>query len=276
MNQLECDVIRDLLPSYVDEICSEATKQCVEGHLRDCPKCDRLARQLRDTDFSTHKLEQREFDGYKKAKRQMGQQGISSALLAVSLVFSAIAGSWLLVHGGGVRSVPTYYALLSICIVCTIYFAYVHRPSEPIQKADRSMARLSVLGTLYLTWFIVYSLEEFETGRIPFGVAIGRYGVFARYQLNAVAVIQMVMYVFLLRRLVKKKINTGWILCLCMTGACVSHLYETFLGSMDLSFEGLKDESLYVMSIIAVALGIGFIGMVISLFLSRVQKRKAF
>ena len=29
----DCDVIYDLLPSYIDGICTEATRRCVEDHL---------------------------------------------------------------------------------------------------------------------------------------------------------------------------------------------------------------------------------------------------
>ena len=112
MRKLECEVIRDLIPSYVDELCSETSRRYVDEHLRDCPQCDRLMRQLRDTDFSTNKLEQREFDGYKKIKRQISRQVISTVLLGVTLGFSSIAGAWLNVHGSGMRNVPIYYTLL--------------------------------------------------------------------------------------------------------------------------------------------------------------------
>jgi len=38
-NKISCDVIMDLLPSYVDEICSDETRKIVEEHLKDCKSC---------------------------------------------------------------------------------------------------------------------------------------------------------------------------------------------------------------------------------------------
>ena len=36
-----CSVIRDLLPLYMDECCSEDSRQAVEKHLEECPECKR-------------------------------------------------------------------------------------------------------------------------------------------------------------------------------------------------------------------------------------------
>ena len=36
---INCNIIKDLLPSYIDNICSEETKQLVEEHLKECEKC---------------------------------------------------------------------------------------------------------------------------------------------------------------------------------------------------------------------------------------------
>lgn len=270
MKKLECDVIRDLIPSYVEEICSETSKQYVDEHLQDCPDCDRLMRQLRDTDFSTTKLEQRQFDGYKKAKRQISQQSISGVLLAVSLVFSAIAASWLLVYGGGARSDKVYYMLLGISVACTIYYMTVRKPTTPMQKTDWSMTILSVLATGYLTWLVHYSLTEFMVYRIPFGIQAGQFGSFVRYQFNAAAILQLVMYLLLLWRLVKKQINNGGTLCLCLTGICLTYLYNNYFGSMDLSSGFSENTILEWWAMIGIALGIGLLGIILLWILSKV------
>lgn len=46
MNQ-HCEVIRDLMPLYVDQICSEDTCILIENHLRECPQCRQALEQLR-------------------------------------------------------------------------------------------------------------------------------------------------------------------------------------------------------------------------------------
>ena len=40
MNKLSCGIIKDLLPLYVDNVCSEESKTIIEEHIADCPKCE--------------------------------------------------------------------------------------------------------------------------------------------------------------------------------------------------------------------------------------------
>lgn len=40
---MQCEVIRDLLPLYVDEVCSRQTVELVREHLKTCPDCARFA-----------------------------------------------------------------------------------------------------------------------------------------------------------------------------------------------------------------------------------------
>ena len=41
--ELECCVVRDLLPSYVEGLTSEETNAAVEAHLASCPACAKRA-----------------------------------------------------------------------------------------------------------------------------------------------------------------------------------------------------------------------------------------
>ena len=39
MNKINCNVIKDILPLYVDDLVSEDTKALVESHLKKCDSC---------------------------------------------------------------------------------------------------------------------------------------------------------------------------------------------------------------------------------------------
>lgn len=41
---MNCNLIKDLLPSYLDDICTRDTKAAVNQHLADCPQCRDLAK----------------------------------------------------------------------------------------------------------------------------------------------------------------------------------------------------------------------------------------
>ena len=37
--KIPCDIILDLLPLYVDDVCSEVSREEMERHLKTCPNC---------------------------------------------------------------------------------------------------------------------------------------------------------------------------------------------------------------------------------------------
>lgn len=45
--KIDCYIINDLLPSYVEDLCSEKTAQAVKEHLAQCPSCQNTERLMR-------------------------------------------------------------------------------------------------------------------------------------------------------------------------------------------------------------------------------------
>lgn len=43
---MNCNVINDLLPLYIDECCSDDTKALVESHAESCPRCKAMLAQM--------------------------------------------------------------------------------------------------------------------------------------------------------------------------------------------------------------------------------------
>ena len=43
-----CDVVQDLLPLYLDEVCSGASGKLVREHLAECEKCREMFRLLQE------------------------------------------------------------------------------------------------------------------------------------------------------------------------------------------------------------------------------------
>ena len=48
---INCEVIRDLLPLYTDDACSEMSRVMVEEHLQNCPSCRDLLQKLRENEI---------------------------------------------------------------------------------------------------------------------------------------------------------------------------------------------------------------------------------
>ena len=90
MEKMNCDIIKDLIPSYVDEVCSKATKECVEAHLEECGECRLVAARLRNNALSGEKLEQKGLDGLKKIKRNLDFHRVVNYGILLLLVFYGI------------------------------------------------------------------------------------------------------------------------------------------------------------------------------------------
>lgn len=93
MNSLNCNVIKDLLPLYVDDLSSEESTQLVEEHLAGCAQCRQLADTLKaDVKFSAKDTDP-ELDYLKKVRSKRKR------LLFVTIALSALVFGTLLVAG---------------------------------------------------------------------------------------------------------------------------------------------------------------------------------
>lgn len=45
-NDLTCEVVRDLLPSYVDGLTNDVSNQAVEQHIKICENCQKLYHEM--------------------------------------------------------------------------------------------------------------------------------------------------------------------------------------------------------------------------------------
>ena len=80
----ECDVIRDLLPLYADDACSEGSRELVEDHLPNCPGCREMLQSLRQTEIE---------NDLKNEKNEVIQYGIRQFRRRTAAVGSALSGS---------------------------------------------------------------------------------------------------------------------------------------------------------------------------------------
>ena len=92
MNQVPCEVIRDLLPSYIDGLTSETTNRLIEEHLKECEACREVLRAMRgpeDVQKNAPELtpeEQQEIDFLKKNKKKNRMIVLFSVLGAFLLI----------------------------------------------------------------------------------------------------------------------------------------------------------------------------------------------
>lgn len=91
MNKIPCEVIQDLLPSYIDELTSETTNRLIQEHLESCGNCRAVYASMRAPEGGQQieVQEQKEIDFLKKNKkrnRRIVLGSIAGALLLIAAV----------------------------------------------------------------------------------------------------------------------------------------------------------------------------------------------
>ena len=85
--KITCDVIKDLLPLYIDDVLSDDSKSIVEEHFQDCEECRKLYEVMIADNKVVNVAE--EYDGFgksmKKVKRHFNIRTIVAVLLALAL-----------------------------------------------------------------------------------------------------------------------------------------------------------------------------------------------
>lgn len=71
-NNLSCEIVRDLLPSYIDHVLSDTSVQAVEEHIRECGACAKVLADMRLSEevVQENRQQDREIDYLKKVKRR--------------------------------------------------------------------------------------------------------------------------------------------------------------------------------------------------------------
>lgn len=97
-NRLPCEIVQDLLPSYVDGLTSEVTNQAVRSHVQTCETCRQSMTAMGVSEPEQSLYEEKEIDFLKKTKRKHRRiLGISlAAVLVVALSILALVRVYLI------------------------------------------------------------------------------------------------------------------------------------------------------------------------------------
>ena len=88
-NNIPCDTVRDLFPSYIDKLTSEATNRLIEEHISDCADCSDILNSMRtpeDASFAASEDKPKEIDFLRKNKKRN-----------IKIIIGSVAGAFALV-----------------------------------------------------------------------------------------------------------------------------------------------------------------------------------
>ena len=93
MNKIPCEVIRDLFPSYIDELTSKVTNDIIEEHTKSCSECTRILASMKEPHVESDIIEneKKEIDFLKKNKKRNKVIILGSLFVACLLVFIIVS-----------------------------------------------------------------------------------------------------------------------------------------------------------------------------------------
>lgn len=92
---IACEVIQDLLPSYIDGLASESTEKLIEEHIKDCTECRAMLENMRSDGEAVQKpddKDRKEIDFLKKSRKK-NKRAVALGIILALLVAAAAAGA---------------------------------------------------------------------------------------------------------------------------------------------------------------------------------------
>lgn len=109
-DKLCCEVVKDLLPSYIEGLTSEVSNQEIEKHLDGCEECTKLYNQMKvpiETPLETESLD------YLKKVKQRTNKKIITGVVSIALFFLVLIGIRVYLVGVDSQGVANYYTMMS-------------------------------------------------------------------------------------------------------------------------------------------------------------------
>lgn len=97
--KISCGIIKDLLPLYLDGVCSSDSRELIENHLVECDSCKAEVQAMRE-EFSLNYKEEnlKEAEAVKKLSRRWKKGMMKSLLKGVLITLLVVAATALVLY----------------------------------------------------------------------------------------------------------------------------------------------------------------------------------
>ncbi len=250
MSEIGCEIIRDLLPSYVDGVCSVQTVELVERHLEDCTECREMAERMKSADMR-YGLKEDSIDieciNYmKKLKRHI----LSKSLFSFSILFLVVViGMVMVLYRSGSVSVYWYYFSGPILLTAAYFLLADHTVESRVARWKFWMGVIGGVGIVYMGCLENWMLRVIGTGRYPSGIEQSALGPFVYGQLVTIALLCVAVFIAAIYMSVKTGNCCSFALVLSCIGGCAALTFISLLKRMDEqeSFLGLRNHVLGIL-----------------------------
>ena len=95
MSRIPCEMIRDLLPSYIDELTNDVTNKEIEEHIKECCACEKALQEMRAPEIELPEPEAKEIDFLKKTKQKQKRNLVIGIAVLCACVIAIFCGTYI-------------------------------------------------------------------------------------------------------------------------------------------------------------------------------------
>ncbi len=240
MSKISCNIIYDLLPSYLDNICSEDSRQLVEEHFKECQSCQNLYESMKKSQFVPDKLEERQVTYLKKVKRRDQIKNILLFGIVFILLFILCYYNFYSYRFAEMNIARTINYLFTPIVSVYLFIMLSHYPAAKKKsgKLTAGVACCELAAMLYMTGVMIYTIVACGKGKIVFGITdMALLGPFLARQIKFFEVCYLLVFMSTIIVTYRtKKMNILW-LTLPLVGFSLMANYLLILKRADASIE---------------------------------------
>lgn len=237
---ISCEIIRDLLPLYAEEICSEATRELVQEHIKRCNACGLLAEKIKDTELviaADKGAEEEQIDFLRKLKTHI----LGQKLLVFGMLVLLIAGGMgVVISRNGAVPVEMYYLILPVLTVSAALLLS-DCTGKNVWTGDKRLM-LTITGVLVCATVLLeilppeWILAAGDRMKLP----QERTGPILYMGLTAAAFVHTVCFAAALYRNIKTGNSYGAVTVVSILGGCLALSFVSQLKRLD-SIEAFRE-----------------------------------
>ena len=156
--RLDCEIVRDLLPSYADGLTSDITNRAIEAHLASCTECSEALLAMREPERQ-EKPPAPEVDYLKKVRRRIGYTAVLCATGAVVLVIALL---FIRLFALGNEADPTGVNYSASVSGNTVYF------NGNLRNTENGVSRISFAQDGGVVTVFLYTAPKSFLNRVEF------------------------------------------------------------------------------------------------------------
>ncbi|MBQ3559851.1 MAG: zf-HC2 domain-containing protein [Agathobacter sp.] len=209
MPRINCNIIKDLLPSYIDELCSTESKQLIEEHFEECTDCKKLYEKVSlEQLYCKHAKANaaKEIDYFKTIQINVNKKNktlliVTGILFFLQLYFNIDPNPF------GYSVFISYVNYIFPVLIAVTLFAVLPDFSEhPVPNK----VKFSVLGIEFAAMTYVFAITTYTGGhllqeKLPFGMQAAEIGPFLAIQLLAFTICFILAFIATLVISLRKK-----------------------------------------------------------------------